>query len=292
MKKIIPQLWYDREAKEAVNRYLETFNKSGMLTERVLSDTPSGDAEVYVFTLEGQLFGAINGGPFCKLNPSISLMVSCDTSEEVDRLYESLVEGGQVLMERNAYPFSKRYAWVEDRYGLSWQLMQTEAPEEQKISPNLLFSGKNCGKAEEAVRFYTDIFPDSVIDAISYYAPNEVPASEAKANYIGFSLNGYRMSAMDSGYSDGFDFNEAFSFEIVCDDQEEIDYYWEKLSADPSSEQCGWVVDRYGVRWQIVPRILDQMMAEGSEEQVKRVTKAFLPMKKLVIESLVEAYHQ
>jgi len=117
------------------------------------------------------------------LNPAISLMVACSTSKEVDRLWAALTEGGTELMALGEYPFSKRYAWVQDRYGLSWQLMLTEGGQTiQKITPCLLFSGDVCGKAEEAVKYYAEVFANSEIGPISRYREGEAASSKARVN--------------------------------------------------------------------------------------------------------------
>jgi predicted 3-demethylubiquinone-9 3-methyltransferase (glyoxalase superfamily) len=108
--------------------------------------------------------------------------------------------------------------------------------------------------------------------------------------FADFMLEGQWFAATDSAHEHKFAFNEAISFLVHCDTQEEIDYYWEKLSAVPEAEQCGWLKDKFGVSWQISPRLLDEMMRNGTREQVDRVTRAFLPMKKFDILRLQEAY--
>ena len=95
---------------------------------------------------------------------------------------------------------------------------------------------------------------------------------------------------MDSARDHGFSFNEAISFMVGCDNQEEIDYYWDRLSAVPEAEQCGWLKDKFGVSWQVVPSVLDQMLTKGTPEQIARVTQAFLPMKKFDLAELEKAY--
>lgn len=290
MEKIIPNLWYDKDAKEAALFYVNVFEDAKILDITVLENTPSGDAEMLSFQLEGQLFSAISGGPFFNLNPSISLMVACSTAEEVDEKYAALSQGGTDLMPLGEYPFSKRYAWVSDRYGLSWQLILSEEENiKQKITPSLLFSGDVTGKTEEAIKFYTSIFKEASIDLVSYYQDGEAQLPEAKINFAGFSLNGINFSAMDNGYPADFNFNEAFSLMIYCETQEQIDYYWNALSAVPEAEQCGWLKDKFGVSWQVTPTILDDILFQGTKEEARRVIKAFLPMKKIDIKAIEAA---
>ncbi len=289
MQKLVPHLWYDKEAKEAALFYISLFENSNLQNVTILENTPSGDAEIVNFQLAGQEFQAISAGPYFKLNPSISLTVSCSSKEEVETKWKALSEGGIELMPLGEYPFSKCYSWVQDRYGLSWQLMLQEEKQTQKITPSFLFSNESCGKAEEAINLYTDIFENSGLGIISRYKEGEAETSKAKINYASFKLCGIYFSAMDNGYDADFDFNEAFSIVVKCKDQKEIDYFWDKLSAFPEAEQCGWVKDKFGVSWQIVPDNMDDMLFNGSTEEIQRVTEAFLKMKKFDMEALEKA---
>ncbi len=291
MQKIVPHLWYDTEAIEAVQFYMSLFEDSRLLSQNTIHDTPSGDADFLSFELAGQEMMAINAGPYFKFNPSISLMVACRSTEEVDAKWQALSEGGKVLMELGEYPFSKRYGWIQDRYGLSWQLMLAEDQSPaQKITPCLLFSAESNGKTEEAVQFYAEVFNDTGIDLMNRYQPGEATSPKAVINFASFRLEGMAFAAMDNGFDVDFGFNEAFSLIVRCENQQEIDYYWDKLSAVPEAEQCGWLKDRFGVSWQITPTIMDEMFAKGTDEEVKRVTEAFLQMKKFDIAALEAAW--
>lgn len=290
MQKIIPHLWYDKEAKEAALFYTGLFNHSKLLNVTVIENTPSGDAEMVTFELAGQEFMAISAGPYFKFNPSIPLMVLCASAEEVNALGKALPEGGSELMPIGEYQFSKRYGWIQDRYGLSWQLMLSDQEQGiQKIVPNLLFSNESCGRAEEAVRYYTEIFEDSEIGIISRYREGEAASAKAKVNYASFKLCGIDFSAMDNGYDVDYSFNEAFSLIVNCKDQKEIDYFWEKLSAVPEAEQCGWLKDKFGLSWQILPENMNEILSKGSKDEVRRVTEAFLKMKKFDLAELERA---
>ncbi len=290
MQKIVPHLWYDTEAVEAVEFYISLFEDSIILSKAVLHNTSSGDADIVNFQLAGQPMMAISAGPYFKFNPSVSMMVACSSADEVDTKWKALAEGGTALMELDAYPFSKRYGWIQDRYGLSWQLMLVEGEmPKQKITPCLLFSAEAAGKTEEAVQFYTEVFSDSEIGLISRYQPGEASSPKAVINYASFNLLGTTFAAMDNGYDVDFGFNEAFSLVVRCKNQHEIDYYWDKLSHAPEAEQCGWLKDRFGLSWQIVPDMMDDVMMNGSEDEIKRVTEAFLQMKKFDIAELERA---
>lgn len=290
MQKIVPHLWYDKEAKEAALFYISLFEKSKLLNETVIENTPSGDSELVSFELAGLEFMAISAGPYFKFNPSISLMVACQSIEEVTTKWTALADGGTELMPLGEYPFSKWYGWVQDRFGLSWQLMLIDNDQiTQKITPNLLFSGDSCGKAEEAIKFYTDIFENTEIGFISKYGAEEAASSKATVNYADFKLCGMQFSAMDNAYDVDFNFNEAFSLMINCRGQQEIDYFWERLSAVPEAEQCGWVKDQFGLSWQIVPDNMNEVMYKGSKDENLRVMEALYKMKKIDIEALEKA---
>jgi predicted 3-demethylubiquinone-9 3-methyltransferase (glyoxalase superfamily) len=180
---------------------------------------------------------------------------------------------------------------VQDKYGLSWQINYSGGESaKQKITPAIMFVGNVCGRAEEAIRFWTSVFPEASVDSIMRFGKGEEPDQEGTIKYATFSLFGEEFGAMESAHAHNFAFNEAISFIVRCNTQEEIDYYWEKLSAVPEAEQCGWLNDQFGFSWQIVPSAMDEMMSEGSREQIARVTEAFLRMKKFDLESLVRAY--
>jgi predicted 3-demethylubiquinone-9 3-methyltransferase (glyoxalase superfamily) len=289
-QKIVPHLWFDREAREAAEFYTSIFPNSSLLNVSTLNNTPSGSVEIVTFKLDGYTFMGISAGPMFKFNPSISFLVACETSEEVDSLWEKLSDGGQALMELGEYPFSQRFGWVQDKYGLSWQVMHTAGPVLQKITPHLMYVGDQAGKAEEAIQLYVSIFPNSGIGDIMRYGIGEEPEQEGTVRFAAFTLAGQAFSALDSALGHEFSFNEAISLMVYCDTQAEIDNYWYKLSAVPEAEQCGWLKDRYGLSWQIVPTGMDEMMRTSDQEQLARVTEAFLAMKKFDLAELERAY--
>ena len=153
-----------------------------------------------------------------------------------------------------------------------------------------MFVGGVCGKAEEAVNFWTSVFRKAKVDTFLRYGKGEEPDKEGTLKYASFSLFGQEFVAMDSAYEHLFKFNEAISFIVNCDTQEEIDDYWKKLSAVPEAEQCGWLKDKYGFSWQVVPASMDEMLRGNDQEKIDRVTQAFLVMKKFDIAKLQEAY--
>lgn len=299
-QKIVPHFWFDKEAKEAAEFYCSFFPDSKVTSVTTLHDTPSGDVDIVTFELWGQKFMAIDAGPLFKFNPSLSFFVNFDpsreenASEKLDAMWQKLSEGGKALMPLDKYPFSERYGWIEDRYGLSWQLILSDAEGDPRppIVPSLLFVGDACGQAEEAINLYLSVFKNSKQGAIARYPEGMEPDEAGTLMFADFMLEGQWFAAMDSAHEHHFNFNEAISLMVYCDTQAEIDAYWEQLSAVPEAEQCGWLKDRFGVSWQIVPTAMDEMMSQGTPEQMRRVTEAFLAMKKFDIETLKQAYEQ
>lgn len=297
-QKIVPHLWFEKKAKEAAEFYASIFPESKMMKATTLRDTPSGDCDLVSFELWGQKFMAISAGPLFQFNPSVSFIVNFDPSrekdarEKINEVWNKLSEGGTVLMPLDQYPFSQRYGWIQDKNGVSWQLILTnpEGEERPTIVPSLLFVGDKCGKAEEAIHFYQSVFKNSKQGLIARYPKDMEPDKEGTIMFSDFMLENQWFAAMDSGREHKFGFNEAISFMVYCDTQEEIDHYWGKLSAVPEAEQCGWLKDEYGVSWQIVPREMDEMMSKGTPEQMMRVTQAFLKMKKFDLAELQRAY--
>lgn len=295
---IVPHLWFDKEAREAAQFYVSVFPGSKITNMTTLRNTPSGDTDQVSFELWGYKFMAISAGPLFRLNPSVSFIVHFDPSREqdarakMDEIWNKLSDGGKVLMPLDAYPFSEKYGWIQDQYGLSWQLLLTvpEGEERPAIVPSLMFVDDQCGKAEEAIDFYVSVFNNSMKGQIVRYPQGMEPDKEGTVMFSDFKLENLWFAAMDSAREHHFSFNEAISFMVYCDDQEEIDHFWEQLSAVPEAEQCGWLKDPYGLSWQIVPRMMDEIMSKGTPEQIARVTQAFLKMKKFNIAELQNAF--
>lgn len=291
---IVPHLWFDKQAREASAFYCSVIPDSRIRYTTTLHNTPSGDCDVVAFTLAGQPFMAISAGPLFEFNPSISFFVNFDPSrdprarERLDALWMALSDGGQVLMPLEAYPFSERYGWVQDRYGLSWQLILSDPDGEPRpvIVPALLFTGEVCGKAEEAGAFYRSVFPGSLAGQLARYPAGMEPNREGTVMFSDFRLGNTWIVAMDSALEHGFGFNEAISLIVHCDTQDEIDHYWARLSSVPEAEQCGWCKDQYGLSWQIEPRLMEEILNSGDQEKIDRVTQAFLKMKKFDISTI------
>lgn len=295
MQKITQCLWFDNQAVDAANFYASIFKNSKVKTANhydeagaEVSGQPKGSVMTVPFEIEGMEFLGLNGGPIFKLNPSISFLVYCKDKEEIDELYEKLSAGGMTMMPLDKYPFCERYAFISDKFGVSWQLFMGEH-QGQKIVPSLLFVGKVMDKTEEAINLYTKIFKNSKINHIEKYKSGE-EAPEGSVKFASFILEGQEFSAMAGPGTHHFEFNEATSFVVNCENQEEVDYYWDKLTADGGQEsQCGWLKDKFGVSWQITPSIMGKLMSDKDPEKSERVMKAMLKMKKLDVKKLEEA---
>ena len=297
MQLITPNLWFDRNAEEAAEFYIETF-QNGKVNGKThyleagfeIHQMPPGTVLTIDFEILGLRFTALNGGPMFQFTPAISFMVNCPTPEEVDRLWSHLSKGGTALMPLDSYPFSPRYGWTTDRFGLSWQVHCTDSVQSVEIVPALLFTNDACGRVDEAHTLYTSTFPDSSIGLVARYGAEQLPNKEGHIMYSDFRLAGQKFVAMESAMEHKFGFTEAVSFLVECADQAEIDKYWNALCADPAAAQCGWVKDKFGVSWQIVPGGMNEMLNSTDKEAANRAMNAMLQMKKIDIAALKAAF--
>ena len=275
---INPFLWFDNQARAVADFYAATFPGARLL----------GGSPLVVSVQVGELkFSLLNGGPQFRVNPSISFFYNCESEAEIDALWKSLSRDGSVLMLLDAYPFARKYGWVADKFGVNWQLIMPSTPPRQKVFPSFMFTQHRCGRAEEALRFYTSVLKDSSVGTLSRYGAGQAPDREGTLNYGEFSLGGQWFSVMDSAQPHQFTFSEGISLYLRCENQEEIDYFWGRLSEGGSEGQCGWLKDRFGVSWQVVPRVLEELMADPARS--KRVVEAFLKMRKFDIAGLMRA---
>jgi predicted 3-demethylubiquinone-9 3-methyltransferase (glyoxalase superfamily) len=279
MKNLIyPCLWFNGNAREAADFYCTVFKDSHITSDNQM---------VVMLDSAGQRFMLLNGGPQFQFNPSISFYVICETENELDTAWEKLIAQGSALMPLDKYPWSNKYGWLKDCYGINWQLTLGKADEKiQKFSPALMFTGKNNGKADQAIHYYTTVFRDSEVLLVSKYTKSDNDTA-GNINHAQYRLSNMTFVAMDSSFPHQFSFNEATSFVVECSSQEEIDFFWNALSNEGEEGQCGWLKDRYGVSWQIIPSILKTLMNDQSSSE--RVVKAFLQMKKFEIDKLINA---
>ena len=295
---IVACLWFDDQAEEAAAFYTKTFPGGGRVTATSRypesTDNPSHKPRGSVLTVEfevaGQRFTALNGGPLFTINPSISFFVICPSVEEVDRLFAALAQGGEALMPLGSYPWSQRFGWVKDQFGVSWQVMTSPGPPaaQAAIVPCLMFTGGQSGRADEAMQMYARIFPGSRVEMVARYAAGEGP--EGSVKHGRFVLAGQPMIAMDSHVAHGFTFNEGISLQVMCNDQGEVDRYWSALSDGGQQGPCGWLKDRFGVSWQVVPARIAEWMTSSDIAARDRAFNAVMGMKKLDIAAIEAAF--
>lgn len=291
MQRIVPHIWCQGDAVQAAELYAGLFPHS---SSAVLSHYPreglldfqqplAGEVLVVEVDLYGVLLRLINAGGTYRPTPAISFIVNVDpllfggdeavARAELDRMWAGLADGGQVRMPCGEYPFSARYGWVEDCFGVNWQLMLTDPAGEPRpfVIPQLMFTGAQP-RAREAMDLYTGLLPDSGLGTV-VPAPGQGPAGGGVL-FAEFRLAGQWFSAMDGGVEHEFTFTPGVSLEVTCADQGEIDRLWSALSAVPEAESCGWLVDRFGVSWQIVPDDIGELLARpGAFERMLQMTK-------------------
>ena len=274
-EKTYPCLWFDGQAKAAAQFYCSIFPDSNIIQESPM---------VVNWVLNGKRFMGLNGGPMFQLNASISVFANFDNQANLDAAWNQLIEGGSALMPIDKYPWSERYGWLKDKFGLTWQLMLSD---NNLLLPSMLFSNTQFGNAQSAMQLYHSIFPSSGIDITELYGP-ENPDQAGKLMFGQMHVMNNPLILMDGPGDHYFQFNEAFSFVVECANQAEIDQYWNSLIADGGQESmCGWLKDRFGVSWQIIPTALSKLMSHSNNGQ--KVMEALLKMRKLVIADLEAA---
>lgn len=274
MQRLVPSLWFDHTALEAAQFYASVFADARILDasyypEEGLPDFQqefAGRPLAVEFEVAGCRIVGINAGPQFRPNPSISLMVRFDPArdpaarEHLDAAWAGLSEDGTELMPLAEYQFSSRYGWVQDRYGVSWQLSLADRQGEAGpgLTACLLFGGPVQNRAGEALEFYADVFGGRVA-MTARYPQATGPATPDSLMFSELEVGDDRIALMDSGVPQDASFTPGVSLIVECAGQAEIDRYWGRLSAVPEAEQCGWCVDRFGVSWQVLPANLNEL---------------------------------
>ena len=287
MQRIVPNLWFDHTAAEAADFYTSVF-PDGRLIETVRYPTEglpdfqqefAGDVLTVEFELGGYRFIGINADATFRPNPSVSFFVNFDPSvdpdarQHLDELWAALSDGGKALMELQEYPFSPHYGWIEDRYGVSWQLMLTDPSGEPRpfIIPSIMFGHTAQGRAQEAMDFYASVFGGRLGTVAPY--PAEAGSMAGQVMFGEFQALDQWFATMDAAGQD-FTFTCGVSLMVYCHGQEELDRYWAELSAVGEAEQCGWCADQFGLSWQLVPDNLDELMGKpGAFEKLMQMGK-------------------
>jgi predicted 3-demethylubiquinone-9 3-methyltransferase (glyoxalase superfamily) len=278
-EKITSCLWYNGQAKEAADLYCSVFADA-----RITAHSPI----VTAIDVSGHSITLLDGGPMYRPTPSISFYYVCVTEAEIDRIWKAFTREGKVLMELGKYPWSEKYGWVTDKFGVSWQFALGKiADVGQKITPCLMFTGQNYGRVDEAIAHYSSVFKDAKLDGVMRYGKGESPDQEGKVKHAQIAFLGQKFMLMESALQHDFTFTEGVSLTIHCEDQQEIDYYWNKFTAEGKESMCGWLKDKFGVSWQIIPVVLNKIMSDPVK--AGKAAQAFLSMRKLNIEQIVQA---
>lgn len=299
-QKIVPNIWCNRNAEQAANFYEEAFTAAnlkasskveGRYPEEGLLDFQkefAGQPVTITVTIEGTDLTLINAGDEFRPNPGLSFMLNFDplmfdgsedkARESLEALWAKLKENGKELMPLGEYPFSKYYGWVEDEFGVNWQLILTNPEGDPRpfIVPSIMFDGDAQDRAAEAADFYVSQFEDAEVGNKHQYGETTGKASAEALAFGEFRIGDQWFVVMDngSGQDHGID---GVSLLVSCKDQQEIDRLWDAMSAVPEMEQCGWLKDKFGVAWQIVPENMEELM------QRPNAYEHMMQMKKLVI---------
>ena len=295
--RLIPSFWCNANAEEAAQFYAAAIPGAGVgsivryPTEGLLDfqKPMAGQPLTVDVELPGLRVSLINAGPEFRPNPSVGLMATFEPSAygsveaagaALDAVHDALIDGGSTLMPLDAYPFAPRYAWVEDRFGVSWQLMVGRSAEgaphdaptsdadasvadsaaQPTVIPALMFCGDAQNRCTEATDLYVRTLPGSRVIARHTYPQATGPATADSVMFSLVELTGQPVAAMDSGVEQSFTFTEGGSLIARADGQAQLDAWWAALSSVPESEQCGWCKDAHGLSWQIVPANLDELM--------------------------------
>lgn len=278
-EKITPCLWFNAQAKEAAALYCSVFANAKITAQSAI---------VTGIDVAGQSITLLDGGPMYKPNPSISFYYIAETEEELDRIWKALSKEGKIMMGLDKYPWAEKYGWLADKYNISWQLALGKISDVgQKITPCFLFTGKQYGRVDEAIAHYLAVFKDTSVNGILRYGPNESPDQEGKVKHAQLTVLGEQLMLMESAAAHQFTFTEGVSLTIHCESQAEIDYYWEKLTESGEESMCGWLKDKFGISWQIIPVVLSKIMSDPAK--AGKAAQAFMAMRKLNIEQIVQA---
>ncbi len=271
---IFPTLWFDDNAKQAFEYYAHVFPNV-----KIIEENP---VVISALFSDSQIVG-LNGGPLFKPNASISFLYIFQEKEQIDQIWQNLINESSVLMPLDQYPWSPYYGWLVDKFGFSWQFYLENPVDinQQKLVPSLMFSGEQQGKCEKALNFYRSIFTDFKSFGVLKYSEGEF---EGQIQHSQFSIKNRIFMALDSAVKRDFSFNEAVSIVIECDDQIEIDYFWNAFTQKGKENRCGWCKDQFGISWQVVPKDLGKILKTHPNARL-----SLMSMNKIIVEDLVNA---
>jgi len=218
-EKITPCLWFNGQAGDAAARYCAAFKRS-----RITAQSPI----VTSVEIAGQSLTLLDGGPMYKPNASISFYVGCESAEEFDQAWKALSEGGTVVSAPAKTPWSEKYGWVTDPFNVSWQLgVQKTGDIKQKITPYLMFTGGQYGRADDAIKHYDTVFKSKSPEGVVRYGPEDAPEHPGYVRHAELELLNYKFM-LSEVRSAAVPFTEGVSLTVHCENQAEVDYYWSK----------------------------------------------------------------
>jgi predicted 3-demethylubiquinone-9 3-methyltransferase (glyoxalase superfamily) len=271
-------LWFDNQGAEAAKWYVSLFDGTSILYQNQV---------ITEISIEGTKLMMINGGKHYSPTSAMSNFVYFGGNhEKFERIYHALLDGGQILMPMDAYDWSSKYAWVKDKFGINWQMDIDEINHRQKLVPSLLFVNQRNHNVKEALSYYISVFEQSTMLMEWPYPESEASMPAGTLLFGQAKLGNTIINAMSSTLHHDYDFTPGNSLVIVCENQDEIDYYWKALGAEGQELMCGWLTDRFGLTWQIFPRILSDLM--NDPERGPKASTALRQMKKIVIAKLLE----
>ncbi len=276
---IVPCVWCHGNAREMAEFYLGVFKNSRVLEENF---------GTVLLEIEGKQLRLLNGGNEYQPNPSISLMLRFDEVDGVDEICQQLAEGGKLVLAPGQYSWSERYCWLNDKYGVSWQILVKKY---EGIYPGithvLMFMGENFGKAYEAIQFYLSVFKDSSLELLTFYGEGQ-GESEEVVEHGELMIGDSHFIFMDTSVDQEYNFSPGLSLMVNCKTQADIDYYWQALSAGGGSEgQCGWLEDKFHLSWQVTPEKMASYFANPATSPA--VAGALMPMRKIDMAALEAA---
>lgn len=281
---ITPFIWSNDNGAAMADHYLSIFPDSKLIARNSFVST------IEIF---GSQISTLQGWPNtdATLNPSISFSLWVKDEALAKQLREQLSNGGSVMMPFQAYERSPGYGWCNDKFWVSRQVMydNRDNTSTHALVPSLMYTGANNGKTQQAMQFYTSIFPDSKIDFTRPYGENAMGEDPTHLNHAEFKLFGQQFIAMDSGMDHKFSFNDGVSLCVMCQDQVEVDKYWDMLTSDWGQEvQCWWCKDKYGVSRQITPVQLPQALFSSDQTKSAYAMQQMMKMKKIIIADLYQ----
>lgn len=276
---IIPAFWCNGTMAEQARAYAALFPGATIDGQEPAAWAP--DAPGATLALDGCPVQLIDGGPMYAPTPAISLFVQRADEAGVRALWDALAEGGAVLIPLEAWPWARLYGWVQDRWGVSWQVnLGPVAEVGQAVLPYLTFVGAAAGKVRAALDLYARAFPDLTVDGIHDH-DGSGPDPAGTVMHAQVRLRGGTMMLSDSAHAHAWGFTPGTSLSVLCADQAQVDRLWDLFLDGGQPSRCGWLTDAFGLSWQIVPQVLHDIMTTGTRDQKARAVAAFLPMDRL-----------